>query len=357
MITPAGREYPVPFHETWNVTDSSKVGTFLRCRRMYFYEYILGWRRAGVNNDLHFGHCIHYAMAHIMNNWHLILETNSLDPFVPDAYNKFLVKYRELIGPDEDLHNAPKCPGYVIESLVGYIEKFRSLDRGMRVLFTEVAGSVPIGVDEDGDSIVLYYRLDTVVEDPAINAVYILEHKTAKTFSPQWVSKWKMSHGLSTYVHILYCLYPPERVWGAKVNGLRFRKRDGPDYVRVPVRKSQAMMNAWLWEVRDAVLDIRHEFDRLSQCSPSDDRMESFSCTGAHETCVQYWGCPYLDFCAGWANPLARCQQVPQGYKVERWDPRDYEEDEGITVKHIGGLSEQGGEDSGGSLDKGEEGD
>lgn len=334
------KEYPVPYHNTWDVTDASKLTAFLSCKRKYFYEYVLGWRVDRVNNDLHFGHCMHYAMAHIMDNWHLILETNSLEPFVPDAYSKFLSKYRELIGPDEDEHNAPKCPGYVVELLVGYIEKFRSMDRGMRVLFTEVAGSVPIGTDENGESIILHYRLDTVVEEPSPSApsgIYILEHKTAKTFSPQWVSKWKMSHALSTYVHILYCLYESNRIWGAKINGLRLRKRDGPDYVRVPVRKKPALMNAWLWEARDAVLDMRREFDRLSQSSPNDDRMECFPRTGAHETCTQYWGCPYLDFCSGWPNPLARCQEVPQGFKVERWDPRDYEEDEGVTVKHIGG--------------------
>jgi len=331
------KDYPIPYHPTWDVTDSSKLTTFLSCKRKYFYEYVLGWRRDRVSNDLHFGHCMHYAMAHIMDNWHLILETDSLEPFVPDAYRKFLVKYRDLIGPDEDLVNAPKSPGYVVEALVGYIERFRAQDRGMRVLFTEVAGSVPIGVDDDGESIKLYYRLDTVVEEPHADAVYILEHKTtAGAFSRQWVAKWKMSHALATYVHVLHCLYPSNKVWGAKVNGIRFTKRDGPDYVRVPVRKSMVMMNAWLWEAREAVLSIRNEFDRLSKCSPSDSRMECFPCTGAHEACSQYWGCPYIDFCSAWPNPLSRCKEVPQGFKVERWDPRSYEEEEGVTVKHIG---------------------
>lgn len=331
------KDYPIPYHPTWDVTDSSKLTTFLSCKRKYFYEYVLGWRRDRVSNDLHFGHCMHYAMAHIMDNWHLILETDSLEPFVPDAYRKFLVKYRDLIGPDEDLVNAPKSPGYVVEALVGYIERFRAQDRGMRVLFTEVAGSVPIGVDDDGESIKLYYRLDTVVEEPHADAVYILEHKTtAGAFSKQWVAKWKMSHALATYVHVLHCLYPSNKVWGAKVNGIRFTKRDGPDYVRVPVRKSMVMMNAWLWEAREAVLSIRNEFDRLSKCSPSNSRMECFPCTGAHEACSQYWGCPYIDFCSAWPNPLSRCKEVPQGFKVERWDPRSYEEEEGVTVKHIG---------------------
>jgi len=39
------------------------------------------------------------------------------------------------------------------------------------------------------------------------------------------------------------------------------------------------------------------------------------------ESCGNYFGCAYHDFCLAWPNPLKRCDEVPQGMKVEFWNP------------------------------------
>jgi hypothetical protein len=69
---------------------------------------------------------------------------------------------------------------------------------------------------------------------------------------------------------------------------------------------------------------IQQEFDNLSACKPEAQTMRAFpKCT---ESCGDFYGCPFLDYCAAHSNPLRIADQPPLGYETRFWDPRSTQE-------------------------------
>ena len=86
---------------TWKITDPTKLNCFLSCPRMYFFEYILGWRPETPNNHLVFGTAWHAAQEY------LLLHDYSVQS-VMDAYNVMVREYRKVLGPETDEMFEPK---------------------------------------------------------------------------------------------------------------------------------------------------------------------------------------------------------------------------------------------------------
>jgi hypothetical protein len=133
-----------------------------------------------------------------------------------------------------------------------------------------------------------------------------------------------------TYTHALYCLYPAEQVWGVEINALFFKKTM-LEFMRIPVRKTQAVMQVWLNIVSDAISRYMRSLDDLMyQETESDDTMKSFPLNP--RSCTKYYGCAYHDFCLSWPNPLQRIYELPQGFRIEHWDPRNKEKQDGTNL-------------------------
>ncbi len=303
-------------HETYNIIDSSKIEEYISCPRRYFYRYILGWTPDTTDTHLYFGTCWHLAMEHLLLNGY------SYESVI-EAYSKFESAYRERFSEVTDAERFPKTPAVVLKALAGYVKEWHAHDseNGYKTLHTEVAGSVSITKGRK-----IHFKMDSILQDKD-GMFFSLEHKTGSTNNRQWQDKWKLSIQVGTYSHVLYCLYMKD-VWGIKINGTFFKKGRGGagevEFVRVPVRKTPDSMEDWLYTVEYWIDKIEEDMDRLSSVSDEYTIMPAFAKNPVN--CTQYFGCPYLDFCISWANPLRYISEPPIGYKVEWWNPMSAEE-------------------------------
>lgn len=303
-------DYPIPYHPTWEIKDSSKINDFLVCPRGYFYEYMLGWRSTALNNHLVFGEAWHRAMEHL-------LLAGYSDEAVRVAYNEaFLPYYRSIFAQDTDDMYSPKTPANALKALSAYTIWHEEDFQKYEVLYTEIAGTVPID-----DRRVLDFRMDSILRETESRKYLSLEHKTKKSsFTQRWHEQWEMSVQIGTYTHALYCLYPMEEVKGIMVNGVGFLKTK-LDHVRLPQWRTPRQMQVWLWNVLEHVNMIEAEMERLSECKDSDEVLMAFP---THSTsCDKWFGCPYLDFCTTWSNPLQKCAEPPMGFEINFWNPRE----------------------------------
>ena len=299
--------YPVEQHPTWGIQDSSKTQEFMDCPRKYFYHYVLGWDSDTPNNHLVFGSAIHDALEHLLLNGY---DTNS----IAGAIDAFLLTYRKEFPEETDALFSPKTPERVMYALAEYTNVYRNDHKEFDVLFTEIAGTVPLSEDR-----VLHFRQDAICKGP--EGYFSLEHKTTgATISRAWSQQWPLKTQVGTYTHVLYCLYPPEEVFGVKINGLGFLKTKF-SFERIPISKSLKAMQVWLWNTLYWLDQIQWNMELLKQCKESDELMMAFPMNT--ENCNKYWGCRYHDFCSAWPNPLRNCYEVPIGLERRFWDPME----------------------------------
>ena len=312
----------IPNVEQHGVQDSTKVISFMTCPRMYFYEYVLGWRPEIPSNHLVFGSAWHKAME-------VLLEKGYTAEVVMEAYQAFLQEYRKTFPPDTDELFHPKTPDNALIVLAKYAQNYARDLKDVEVLHIEVGGRVGINDDQS-----LYFKMDTICRGP--RGIFSLEHKTAGSFY-LWDQQWPLSIQVGTYTHVLYCMYPEADVAGVIMNGVMFGKTKKPweelhahgnnkkykppyDFHRFDAFRSRPQMHNWLWTVQYWLDQIEANFEWLQDCSPDDPILTAFPMNSTN--CTKYNGCPWQDFCNAWQNPLARCEQPPLGYIVEHWDPR-----------------------------------
>jgi len=295
-------------HYTWDIQDASKVQEAMTCMRMYFFEYVLGWRTDAPNNHLVFGTAWHDAMEYLLLHGYG-------DNSVIGAYDKFLQSYRAVFPEGTDELFKGKTPARALEALVEYAQKYRRDFDEFDVLYTEIAGTVPLTDDRK-----LHFRQDAICKGKDQYGYFSLEHKTAgQTIGRPWMQQWPLKTQIGCYTHVLYCLFPSEEVYGVRVNGVGFMKTKF-SFERVPIAKTKESMQVWLWNTLFWLDQIQWNFDLLlNDCKESDDVMMAFPMNT--ESCNKYFGCSYHDFCSAWPNPLRNCDEVPMGMMQEFWDP------------------------------------
>jgi len=309
-------------HDTWTVIDSTKLRCFMTCPRLYLYEYIFGWQPTEPDVHLVFGIAWHLAMEHLLLHGY---GANS----VAEAYQLFLARYREdFSDPDLDEVRAPKTPEIAFGTLVEY-SAYYGRDN-FEVLDTEIAGSVPIQVGHDGERRV-HFRVDAIVKDKL--GVWVMDHKTAGKIDKRWRNSWATNCQVGTYTHAVNSMYGGDPiVKGFLVNGVEIKRATkkqqaegreiGGEFERLPIMKQPDMMQVWLWETNQLVDSLEFETEiLLEECSKSDQILKAFPRNT--ESCTKYSGCPFVDYCAGWPNPLRKAKSPPPGLKVDYWDPRE----------------------------------
>lgn len=293
-------------HPSCLIIDSSKLKVYERCMRAFFFEYILGWRIEGPNNNLIFGEAWHRAMEYILTHGFTVKSV------IKAA--KIGEKYiREYFSPLDDAVNGAKIPGVIPIALAEYIARYKS-DR-FEILYTEVGDCVPI--NESGR--LLYFRIDAIVKDKDNHDLIVgLEHKTSgrRGYFEQYTTD--IANG--AYNHVLYSVFEPEEVYGMMVNGIVILKKER-DFQRLPARRKPESMMEWLWTVNHWYDRFEWDLAELGECSEGDAVMTAFA--KQTEDCFKYGKCKYCDLCHAWTNPLQHAEQPPPGFEVERWDPRE----------------------------------
>lgn len=327
----------VPYHLTWDITDSSKLITFLNCPRKYFYEYILGWRPETPSNHLVFGRSWHIAMEYLLNH-------DYSGPNVARAFEAFLEDYRRTFSPETDQLFEPKSPEKAELILYAYAAKYADDLKRFEPLYVEIAGTVAVAEDR-----LLHFRMDSICQDRETGDIFSLEHKTGSRLW-RWEEQWPLSVQVGTYTHVLYCLYPQEQVKGIKMNaaffmnaprawdawmsGNRGKYKPPFDFMRVPVYRSPDQMAVWMWNITHWLDMLEWNFQLFLKADQNEKVMTCFPMNTT--SCSNYSGCPYKDFCSAWPNPLRRCEEPPLGFCIERWDPSEDEASKVFNIDHEG---------------------
>ena len=315
--------YPVPVYPTWNIQDASKIKTAMECWRKYFFEYVLGWRHEQPSIHLIFGSAWHEALAQ------LYLTDFSADSVKAAYYDGFLPYYRNYYDPDDDEANMPKAPSRAFIALAAYANRYKNDEHEYKIKehngtpMVEIGGTINLSDDRT-----LAFRMDTIMEGP--HGIISREHKTGSS-TWMWDLQWHLSPQVGTYSHVLYCLYPENEVRGVVVDGTIFKKtKDDPkkdakdpfrhfEFISVPVYKSPSNMSSWLNTMLWWLDMVKWNFDRLAECSESEEVLRAFPMSPT--ACTNWSGCPYHDLCMSWSNPLKHIDRPPIGFKVEHWSP------------------------------------
>jgi hypothetical protein len=314
MIANPRGTYPIPYQETWNVTDPSKIEVWNDCKRKFFFEHILGWRSDAPNIHLIFGEGMHHALEHMLIEGIANKRGYEMD-VIREAHEKFLDYFRQHFSKEEDSIYHPKTPDNMLQGLLRYASRYEQEDMdSLDILYTEVGGTVPISSE-----FVVSFRIDAVVWNKIKQAYHTLEHKSGSGINRFWTDKWDLHHQPFTYTHVLYSTLDPNLVTGVKINGIHFMKSKC-ETIRIPVWKTPDQMNAWLWEVRDIFSEMEFEFRRFSECKTTDKVLQAFPKNP--NNCTKYFGCAFHDFCCAWQNPLAKADNPPMGFAIDYWDPR-----------------------------------
>lgn len=319
---------PIPEHPEWLKRDSTKLDTYIECHRKYLYEHLLGWKMDKPSHDLHFGSSYHKAREHQL--------IHGYDD-IQGAMVAFLTEYRKHFDQESDAIYIPKTPTAVLHALMKFRDEHSDDLREFRVVekdgvkLTEISGTVPVD-----DKRVLYYKMDSIVQNIQTEKYRSWDHKTT---SGKWIhdTRWDNELYLSiqngTYTHALYCMYPIDQVDGVEFYKIGFeylqrssRNREAGyncTIRKIPAFKRPDQMNTWLWLVNDILDEIDRDLDRLSHSTDGESVLQAFRQNP--KSCTNYGGCPFHDFCLGWQNPLRRCQEPPLGFRQEFWDPSKIE--------------------------------
>jgi len=305
-------DYPEPLvpAETWSIMDSTKLKCYKGCPRRYFYQYVLGWRSAGPNIHLDFGSAIHLIFETIYNqpNW-----KGYPKEVITRGFAEFFKAYREVYpDPDLDQKNSPKNPDGAARLLERYVQQFK--DDDFEVLYSEVAGTVPIDDNHD-----MTYKIDLIFRDEM--GIRGKDFKTSGADREMYQRKFHHDTQMLCYAHALHMLYPGEEV-GMCIDFLiplktkvTIRRRD------IPITEEQLIH--WLAETSWWLAEVDRDFELLSKSSVDDPYMLTFRRND--QNCTQFNQlCPFFDYCSlpSFGNPLRRCERPQPGFEVNHWDPR-----------------------------------
>lgn len=316
-------------NELLYVIDSTKAKQYMECPRSFFFKYVLGWETDGSNLNLVFGEAMHKLMEHLAKTGYTV-----------DAINAGMVDFNRIYrkhfpNPLEDDSRAPKNPVYAEMAAINYCQHYKDDHERFEFLHTEVGGSVLVLPAAHRGINKLFFKIDTVIYDRQLDQFRCLEHKTTgRSHSLAYANQWPLSFQVGTYTNVLRTFYPPEQVFGVTINSISLLKTKF-DYKRYPVRMTDANMEVW-FDIADRVLfdieeDLKCVFDE--QADPG----LTLSCFPMNPTsCDRWFGCPYLDFCQTYPNPLLLesdyADEPPEGFRQHFWDPRAIEVTERLTT-------------------------
>jgi len=308
FILPPQEECPIPIHPTWQVMDSTKLQSWAKCPRSFFYEYLLGWRPNRKSNHLVFGQAWHLALEHLYKH-------NFKPTECAPAYELFLECYRKDFPETTDEWFGGKTPDNALFALTEYVKKYQADPFEIKVLETEVDGVVDIGSNRT-----LSARLDLVGQQDG--RIMALEHKTGSRGGETWARQWSNSIQIGTYIYALtsYFCKPQDLLPKVVVNGTFFHKSKR-EFLRVPCMRTIVAMEEWLATVHTILDEIQGEISKLVAEKGGGTQMRSFRMNPT--SCTQYGCCQYFDLCTCTFHPIEAAQAgyIPDGFKVSWWNP------------------------------------
>ena len=316
-------------HPSWQILDSTKIQTYMECPRKFFYNYIMAIRRRGSDLHLEFGRALHKSLEYFneqrKNNPNFIIE----DADIAIAHREFLKVYRETQPKEFDDDHKPKDPKTAMDALVSYTMEYNERDASEEVINSETAGCVAIAPDR-----LLWFKMDATLRNNM--GIFVRDYKTSQMMGNSWSIQWNQKFQTLMYLYATMCMY--ENVWGLEVRGIFLYKTEQKsrmygniDFMDFPIRKSMDMIQEFLWTANQWFDSIMYEMDELHKAK--EDALVMTAFPKNPESCNKWGGCPYLDLCNSWTNPLQKLDRIPSGFEVYYWDPRNVESKNKVELK------------------------
>ena len=311
-------------HSTFWVLDSTKLSTYQQCPRQYLFRYLFGWSPSQPSLHLQFGIAWHIAMEHL-----------ALHGYEPDQVMEAYDLFRASFGDDylqfgEDDH-PNKNLGNALYGLTEYARRYHTDHAQFSVLATEIAGKVALS-----DSKHLYFRMDTVCSGSVCDCppgFFSLERKTGTTNNRVWKDQWLQKTQIGAYNFVLHCLYPEESVCGVcidgffphnppkrKANGELYAGAKDVEFCRLLLSKTHLQMEDWFTNTLSWYDAIIQDTEETLAFSPDEPVLRTFRKNPEH--CTSYFGCPFLDWCHAWPNPIERADEPQAGFIRCYWNPQ-----------------------------------
>lgn len=321
-----------------DIHDSTKTQAFMDCPRKYFLEFILGLRPQRSSVHLDFGSAFHAALDVMSHNW-----GKDKEMLLAVCQHVFMEEYRKGQPPEFDEENAPKSPEFAAKGLAAYYDNYNNSDMREEVLYTEVAGVVPLDKGMD-----LWFKLDRAYIDPVTEKVKVRDYKTGSRLSSSWISQWDLSFQIGAYSYAGHALVgaDPSKFGGFEVRGIFFYKSESAqrryrqiEFQDVPAYRSLDELEHWLHRARLIYQQIEDNKEALKKEDPNAPYMNTFQ---MHPTnCTKYGLCPFHSICKSGVNPYREFGikgSTPLGFRRDYWDPRSMSEEGNSRTKYFESL-------------------
>lgn len=308
--------YPIPTNPAWDVLDNTKLADYRTCPRLYLYRHLLGLQPAYGEHDLLFGQWWHEAMEYLLHHgYEPLAQANAIKLFC----KLWTEHYGQIDGTEEDRFRA-KTPVSVATAIPQYCAQWAARDADDRLVGTELPSSLPLNAD---NSRLLHFRIDGILLGR--NGYFVREHKTTSwTLGQMWEAQFGLSFQITTYMHVLYSLLDPARVYGVEVNGVGFFKK-GIEFKRLMLRRGVNSMQNWFNDINAWVDRLDEDMERLTEADPASPGLGCFPRND--KACFLYMRqCPYYNFCLASHNPLTLAEAHPEGFVKRFWNPLEQED-------------------------------
>lgn len=286
--------------------DSSKLSTYAKCPRMFFFSHVAGFTPEDESIHLVAGRALHSAMEHIQKYGYtnkawgetLSIMKDTMRPHYPE------ITWSSLKGKD---------PLSMHVALSDYIMRYGKEDAQDDLISTEQAYVIPISEDT-----YIIVKLDSL-RRKVDKLIWVVDTKTSGARYNYTIEQFIQRFQFKAYTFALHSMYPSEQVGGVIVDLMILRSKDH-ELERIPIVSTYEALEDWFFSATSLTSRLKGDFEACSDVKVGDPIMRAFP--KVTENCVQFNRmCPFHSLCYTNQNPSRLLQFQVEGYKREIWNP------------------------------------
>jgi hypothetical protein len=308
--TPSSIIVPPPYEAILpQRVDSTMLSCFASCPRKFFWEFVLGFRPAGVSIDLHAGACFASALENVYTEvW---TRGTPLDLALARAHYKFLVQWGDFVLPEgKKTSKSIDNTWWAIEEYfklwppkTDHIQPYFGEDGKPTFEFTFAVPLLP----EEG------WPLHPVTGEPFLYSgrmdalgMYrgrpvIRDEKTTTGIGPTWASKWDLRAQFMGYIWVM-------QRHGMKINMVSVR---GIGLLKTDIKLIEALKLFQPWMIQRWEEQTKRRLWSLVNAWNDGYFDYNFG-----EACTSFGNCNFMTLCKS-----QRPEEWFSSYTINRWDP------------------------------------
>jgi len=320
---------------------NSKVTSHRKCNRFHYWSYERNLGTTGISPPLIYGECWHVSMDIV---WRAIKECPDLSnsEICELAHISFKECWSKFDLPSIDMMDdvmlkkfGARTPDTAFYMLSNYIEKRRSFIESIELLNVEQPFAVPLYPDNPN----IFYVGKRDKDIRWDGRVWAVEHKstswgTAKNgFNSIYIETFSPNSQIEGYIHSLNMEYGKEAK-GVLCDLALVTKNNHEHFMFLPIEKSIANLDAWLWSVRKEIENIEDNRHDLEHMTEGLNFMDTFPMNDT--ACIQFMKpCAFIDLCKTIPNPQDMAEKIPLGFVEKEGSPFEH-----LNLEKIG-LTEE----------------